>query len=642
MNLREQDRMRQASRLRFHSDVGALSLLCSDAAVARLEGAVESLNARDRRSFLRGYRLAIATPLYGLLRFSVDHAELMGLQHDDRLSNWLHYRTPSRGESLLSAVSDPKSDLSRLCFALNDLEVALRRADDGLSQTIAAIRESRLLAIEFGEVLKGTKAVSLDAGEVLPDEDSLLRLSLAERVLDYVEYDRSIVRLAYSRVWQDEEDSRPVDDRFVLDAETHLSDVATFSFGRGVPGGWLGGMLFGFDLIIQLIGVTLPTRLHPDSESGTVREWFDKLANLVNPSRPEGKWPSQMYGLTELRSATIGRMLGHLEVNMDSVSSKHRLAALLGSDSVRLISDADGTDALELEVMVSGAVATYEDSRVQVLKLTHSVSSDYREWVSIALRLPAYGLFTNASRWYLSYKMYHEGMVVDTDVARAKKAVEELLLRFDGKLDVEKIGGLDSEDFLPFCVLPAFRAMSELSRRAVETNADLRSGNSELLAGFWLVGQGFSHVKVSFKHASLGDSDYDAVGVKDGRCLIVEVKGANLRDVELQREISEFANRIERLRNRTAELKKLLGTDVDISEVSGVFVFLGDLDRFTAADPSIPLWGFDGFVKALKEIGLPNRVVGLLDRNHIIHSMPSGAFPDDPFFTGFEASSTDD
>ncbi len=636
MNLRAQERMRQASRLRFHSDVGALNHLCSDAAVARLEGAVESLNTKDRRSFLRGYRLAVATPLYGLLRFVVDHAELMGVQHDDRLSNWLHYRTPNRGESLLSAVSDLTSDLGILCLAFNRLEAALRRADGGLSQTIAAIGECRPLAVVFGEVLKGTKVVSLVTGGELRDEESLLRLSLAERVLDYVEYDRSIVPLAYSRVWQDEEVSRSVGDRFVLEAETHLSDVATFSFGRGVPGGWLGGMLFGFDLIIQLNGVTLPPRLHPDSESGTVREWFDKLADLVNPSRPEGKWPSQMYGLTELRSATIGRMLGHLEVNMDSVSSKHRLAALLGSDSVRLISDADATDALELEVMLSGAVATYEDSRVQVLKLTHSVSSDYREWVSIALRLPAYGLFTNASRWYLFYKMYHEGMVVDTDVARAKQAVEELLLRFDGKLDVEKIGGLDSEDFLPFCVLPAFRAMSELSRRAVETNADLRSGNSELLAGFWLVGQGYSHVKVSLKHASLGDSDYDAIGVKDGGCLIMEVKGADLRDVELQQKITEFALRIEDLRNRTTALKKLLGTDSDISEVSGLFVFLGDLDRFTPADPSFPLWGFDDFVKALKEIGLPNRVVGLLDRNHIIHSMPAGGFPDDPFFVGFK------
>ena len=115
---------------------------------------------------------------------------------------------------------------------------------------------------------------------------------------------------------------------------------------------------------------------------------------------------------------------------MDTVSSKHRLAALLGSDRVRLISDAGATDVLELEIMLSGAVATYGDSRVHVLVLTHSVASDDREWVSIAFRLPMYGLFSNASRWFLFYKMYHKGMVFDTDVARATKAVEDLLERY--------------------------------------------------------------------------------------------------------------------------------------------------------------------------------------------------------------------
>ena len=511
-----------------------------------------------------------------------------------------------------------------------------------MSETIAAIEECRASAIEFDEVLKGTKVVSLDTGEELHDRESLLRLSVAERVLDYVEYDHSIVSLAHSWVWQDEEEFRPIDDHFVLEAETHLSGVSSLPFGKGVPGGWRSGILFGFDLIIQLNGVTLPIHLDPDSESGAARDWVNELADLVNPSRPDGKWPSQVYGLTEFSGSTIGRMLGHLEVNMDTVSSKHRLAALLGSDRVRLISDAGATDVLELEIMLSGAVATYGDSRVHVLVLTHSVASDDREWVSIAFRLPMYGLFSNASRWFLFYKMYHKGMVFDTDVARATKAVEELLLRFEDKLVVEEIGDLDSEDFLPLCVLPAFHAISELSHRAVETNADLRSGNSELLAGFWLVGQGYSHVKVSLKRTSLGDSDYDAIGVKDGECLIIEVKGADLCDDELQNKITEFANRIEHLRNRTTTLKQLLGTDSDISEVSGLFVFLGDLGRFTPADPSFPLWGFDDFVTALKAIGLPNRIVGLLDRNHIIHSMPTGTFPDDPFFVGLEESSTED
>ena len=253
-----------------------------------------------------------------------------------------------------------------------------------------------------------------------------------------------------------------------------------------------------------------------------------------------------------------------------------------------------------------------------------------------------YGLISNASRWFLFYKMYHKGMVFDTDVARARRAVEALLERYESNLDIEEIGGLDSEDFLPLCVLPAFRAMSELSHRAIETNADLRAGNSELLAAFWLVGQGYSHVKVSLKRASLGDSDYDAIGVKDERCMVVEVKGADLLDRELRNEIGRLANRVKQLRGRMPALKEILGSESDIIEVSGLFIFLGDLHHFEADDQTIPLWSYDDFVESLRAIGLSDRVVGLLDRCHIMHSMQTGDFPDDPFFVGLEDPSKED
>ena len=349
----------------------------------------------------------------------------------------------------------------------------------------------------------------------------------------------------------------------------------------------------------------------------------EPLVTLVKPSRPEGRWPSQEYGLTEFSHSALRGMIRRLEVIMDTVSSKHRLSAILGSDKVRLISDAGGTDALELEVMLSGAVATSGESRVHLLLLSHSVASDVREWVSVAFRLPMYGsaLGSNASKWFLFYKMYHKGYVFDTDVARASKAVEELLMRYEDNLEVEEIDGLDSEDFLPLCVLPAFRAMRELSHRSVEANADLRSGNSELLAGFWLVGQGCHDVKISFRHASLGRSDYDAIGEKDGKCLVIEVKGADLRDDDLQLEIAKFADRIKHLRGRLPLLAHALGSEPDIVEVSGQFVFLGDLHHFKSAEPSIPIWSYDDFVDVLRTIGLPKRIVDLLDKSYIIHSM---------------------
>ena len=635
-----EDRMNFTSRLHFLTDVTALEFLCSSEAVTRLESAVEELSTRDERNSLRGYRLAVATPLYGLLQFAVNFPELLGLEGDERLFNWLHYRSPDRGESLLHAVSDPTSGLGRLCYVFDALQTALRRAEGGLIDTIAAVKKCRATVKAFSCVLSGTRIVSLDTGEALPGRGSLLRLSVAERVLDYVEYDRSIVPLAHRMVWRSKEEFRPVDSRFVLDAETHLADVAIFPFATGVPEEWLDGFWLGLDLVIHLNEVELPS--HLSSESFNRQDWVDELRAFVNPSHPQGEWPSMKYGLSKLSRSNIRTLLGHWEADMDAISSKRRLAAVLGSDNVRLIADAGATDAIELEVMLRGAVAMHGDSKVHLLLLTHSVDADDREWVSVAFRLPIYGVFSNASKWFLFYKMYHTGYVFDTDVARAITAVERLLSDFKDNLEVEKLNGLDSQDFLPLCTLPAFRAMRELSDRSVETNADLRSGNSELLAVLWLMGQGYQDARVSFKRALLGKYEYDAIGVKDGQCLVVEVKGAEISDHRLQEQIRRFADKVDHLRNRLPDLEKALGYESDIESISGIFVFLGDLDKFKPAVTSISLWGYDDFVEALKAVNLPDKVVGLLDRSHIVRQVRLDDFPHDPFFVGLEVEGSSD
>lgn len=162
-----EDRIHFTLRLQFLTDVTALELLCSPEAVTRLESAAELLNTRDQRNFLRGYRLAVATPLYGLLEFAVNLPELLGLENDDTLTNWLHYRSPERDESLLHAVSDPASGLGRLCYAFDVLHTTLRTAEGSLADTVAVVEKCRATAEAFSGVLSGARIVSLDTGEEL-------------------------------------------------------------------------------------------------------------------------------------------------------------------------------------------------------------------------------------------------------------------------------------------------------------------------------------------------------------------------------------------------------------------------------------------------------------------------------------------
>ena len=280
--------------------------------------------------------------------------------------------------------------------------------------------------------------------------------------------------------------------------------------------------------------------------------------------------------------------------------------------------------------MLAGAVSVYVDSAVRVLIITHSVAEDDRDWVSIAFRRPRYGLISNASTWYLFYKVYHEGYIVDTDVGRALQKVRQLLAQFEDNLTIEPIQGLTGEDLLQYCELPAFRAMRDLSRKAAEVNKDLRSGFSELMAAFWMQSSGYGCVRASFRRASLDNLECDAIGIRDNKCLVVEVKTGEVMDSELQDEINEFAQKVEFLRGRLPEVAQTLGYGGRVDNISGTFISLTDLAGFEPVEHSVELWDYDRFVRELTKVGLSKRLVDFMKKEHIIRHLPSDllAWPD--------------
>ena len=89
MELYAHEPLNRRFRLGFFLDLIALEYLCHAESLIRLETTVEAMNLRNRRNFLRGYRLAVATPLNSLLGFIVGNAHSLGLEYDDRLNHWL-------------------------------------------------------------------------------------------------------------------------------------------------------------------------------------------------------------------------------------------------------------------------------------------------------------------------------------------------------------------------------------------------------------------------------------------------------------------------------------------------------------------------------------------------------------------------
>jgi hypothetical protein len=624
-------------RLGFFLDLIALEYLCHAESLIRLETAVEAMNLRNRRNFLRGYRLAVATPLNSLLGFIVGNAHSLGLEYDDRLNHWLVSGSRENGGSILSAISDPESDLARLCSGFNSLLDSVLRSDQGLADTIGAIEKCG----NFGAILRATlgkcEVVSLDDGSKVANGDSLLRKLIAERVVDYV-WQPSYFTSAFRLVWGEEEEFRRPSDESTLQAQTHLDHVSSSPFGRGIPDRWHDGLLFGFDSIVRLDGVSLPSHFNADTKVFDSPGWFKELQDFVNPLHPQGSWPSLEYGLAEFADVSKEELMTHLPrpetAGMETISAKDRLAAILGPDTVRLFTPGSFTDFMDLDIFVSGAVSTSPDAPVEILLATHSVESDHRKWVSIAVRCRRETFISNHTRWYLFYKMFHEGYVTDSSIGRAIKEVKGLLIRFKDDLVIERVDGITDRDLLSYCELPAFRAMRELSQRAVDANSELRAGLSELLASHWLQAQGYSNVKVSLKRASLGDYEYDALGVKDGECLVIEVKGGDVLDKALQEQISRFGHKVENLWGRLPALAQALEYEGSIDRVSGLFISLANLKGFESGDDSVNMWDYNDFVKRLRELGLTSRIVGLLDRSRIIHTLSSFGIFNDPPETG--------
>ena len=404
MDSSDQIQWSMGKRLTLLLDLTVLETLCSPEAVARLRGESTALQGGRLKSLLLGYRLAIATPLYGILEEVVGNPPMLGLDFDEGLYDFLFYPHNSEPSSLSSAVSDPGSGLAILCRVFDDLQRSLRTTAPTLDDTITVIQSCGTFAACLREFMAGTRIVSLDTGEDIPDMDSVFRGCLAHRVLEYVYYGRGRISRAYEMVWKGEGEYRPADDLFVRKAETHLDDVALVPLDRTVPVAWMDGAVLGFEIVTQVNQLAFP---HRDSERVDKETWYEGIRAFGDRARFENDWPREKIGLTELSLLHIQSMLEQINVNVDRVSSRQRLIAILGPDTVRLITSAESTAPRELEMMLGGAVAGRGDSKVRVLRLNHSVTSDSREWVSLAFRLPMYGSFSNASKWFLFYKMYH-------------------------------------------------------------------------------------------------------------------------------------------------------------------------------------------------------------------------------------------
>ena len=613
--------MGRDSRMGFLLDLMVLDHLCDTKSLRRLEATLEHSESRDGVNLLRGYLLAVATSLFNVLEFAVFNGNELDLEEDDGPAHWLLYGFYKRRGSIVSAVSDLKSDLARLCRNFDDLFGSLRRSGGESKGAFATIRNCG----EFGAILRTSlgecKVVERRDGSEIPNGGAMLPWLLAERVWDYS--DRlTFPDAAYQFVWGGDEEPPQPSEGAALEAESHLDDMVRRPLLGRMPGEWRNGLYFGLDAVLRLEGIVLPSHSASHFYVDNSAKWADELESFVKAQHPTVEWPQFEYGLDEFTGFSKADLMRHLpesdSVTSAAVSAKQKLSALLGPDTVRQFTPGSSTDFIDLEVFVGGAVQAQADTPVEILVVTHSVESDNREWVSIAVRSRRETLIANNSRWYLFFKMYHEGPVEDSAVGHARAAVRRLLARYEENLKITWIPGATDHDLLAFCEPPGFEAIQKLYSTAVDVNSELRAGLYELMAAYWLQSQGYSNVHVSLKDASLGKLEYDVLGVKSGQCLVVEVKGGNVTDRALQMEVDGLSRKVEHLQSRLSSLAKALGCEGSISRVSGLFVSLANVQDVEVGAGPVDIWGFEDFIKRLRDAGLSSRILKLLAQGHII------------------------
>ena len=221
----------EAALYTFFADVMVLRSLCDADAygclqdVLRYHDLVGQTN-RERFSLLNGYKLVVATPLYSFLNLLVDYPELFGLKRDDRLCQWWAFSPSKYGLTSRLAFTDPDSDLAYVCGRILAIIDLLLKAGTWES-VFTAMLQARSLGDSLWPLSRQCTLSVFDDTKGIPEFQTALRLRAAERLIDYVEDERTL-SLTYNFVWHDADDLEDdglgelIWDDPIHDIETHL------------------------------------------------------------------------------------------------------------------------------------------------------------------------------------------------------------------------------------------------------------------------------------------------------------------------------------------------------------------------------------------------------------------------------------
>ena len=501
----------EGQRLSFFADAVIVRALCYPTGVDSLRDLINEQTRRQDRVYhgLRnGYKWLAATAVYSMLEKLIGSPDLLGMDADPRASNWWYYNRFQGGSTLPAAFADPVSPLAGIAGRLYSILMLIRTSGDSWDRMAEAFGK----ALSVSDVLY---ARALDCpvstfrnGYSTPTVEWALRMRAAENLSDYLHDDT--LAPAYRFVWGEDAEADPeavgsdlLGDNVLGQIETELSHLPMMGSNLTIPTQWGKGVIAGLCTVMQQLGI------HDQSKSG-LAETFRRFSNgdqkiiglidhfVAGPfAKLERQYPSQHFGLKD--SPVLSPYeLRELQGPVSRVSEAEKLASLLGVEN-KLVSSSGPLDHERFETVVTGLASMNRDGDpIQIVRINHTETHHGLNWVSLAVRVPKISFLSNASMWWVFYKIYALG-TPEPDCVISLGRVEEVLTKFKNETKVEDIEGIRTGDLLALCESPAWKYLREYSKRIQDVNSHLRGAIPEMLAALMLARRGHQSIRTKFK-----------------------------------------------------------------------------------------------------------------------------------------------
>ena len=597
---------------------------------------------RAQEGLLQGFKLLLVATIREYMDGIIRSPEVIGIEPDfDYRDYWAF--TKGRGREITRTTARTDHYISRFVAKANSLINTILTLETWESieafgdktkefrDCLRQISEKAYIASKGGKEITMRNAL-LDAANMILWSTSGNPLPIAHMYTDYFISRRD-----------DEADLQFLDE---MVGECYLSSGLTrfdFSyvprsfFPRPLPEHWALGYAFSLNESLKLLArnnrqrsrlISLDSLVFSTKDWHDIREYDGKMTTVYGLPKPYRGYSYSLY------QTITDDDKQPLMAEVEALPSPERLLSIFGNRA-RIVERGFPGAFGSFECLLDGAIKRSKRSKeaAKVAIIVHKNGSGQEDY-STAIFMPAYGMFSNASMWWVYHLIgnnhsggaSHQWRLVFNKIKRNRKAIDLIVVQ------------ADEEEFYRYCEDPGYSRLNDAIVLTNRITSDVRGVFPELLLANMLTNMGYAKVLNRIRPRILKPvkGELDIVGIKlAGDSLshitVFESKGQAHDENELQLEIDRFSDNVsiiqQNLESFCNELQVPYSGDV---QIEAIFVSMGNPQNENAStkslDPrsffiggpsvkapdNVKLWGFNELISRLRKSHVPRKYIELL------------------------------